>query len=838
MSSPHTLKIAAFVTVAVAIFAATGRTSGQTPPYDVRPDVAPPYWRIRYEAAKEPGSLIFPVTYTAWIPPGVKPLRGVIVHQHGCGEGSCTSGLSGAWDLHWQALARRHDCALVAPAYEQPEGADCQMWCDPRNGSAAAFKRALADLGKASGHSELATVPWALWGHSGGGHWAGGLTMLEPERVVAAWLRSGVPLFEANPDRAGIKPHVLPDAALAVPLVCNPGTKEGVTATDNKFKGVWPANQAFFKAVRSRGGLVGVAIDPLTTHECGNSRYLAIPWLDACLAARLPAKPGEPLTAMNGDEAWLAPIAGGEAVAARGFGGDPLTLGWLPNQRIATAWTQYVEDTAVADTTPPPAPTALRLAGTALTWEAEADLDSGLAGFVIERNGERIATLPEKQRNPFGRPLFQGLLYSDTPPQPLAAMSFTPPDAAAATYRVFAINTVGLESPAAVLSPATAGATESTAPATDVLAVPWGQIDTTGEAVDRARLVVERRPADGRLALPKMFPQVIRATLAGPEPQDIPIEIATSGEEVHLILPPPPATAAEPAIVAVELADKTEQFADGRIVLTALDARVEGKQAKLESHPGNHRIGFWANPADAVAWTWKATRWGRYEARLTFSNASPEGTEIEVTIGAEKLTAKLPSTGSWYRYATLPLGRVYLPKSGDVPVTVRCTKLMGGAVMNLKALTLEPACEGTPPQQAADRTVLLHGRDATVRGTMLRYEPAEAKQTLGFWTRPTDAATWAFHVTQPGEFEVEVLQGCGNGQGGSDMGVVFDTDAEAPHKLAFVVEDTGGFQQFRPRVIGRVTLGAGDHTLRIAPDRIAKGAACDIRQVRLLPVTP
>ncbi|MFN0121058.1 MAG: hypothetical protein ACKV2V_11210 [Blastocatellia bacterium] len=28
------------------------------------------------------------MNYTIWIPPGVKTLRGVIVHQHGCGEGS------------------------------------------------------------------------------------------------------------------------------------------------------------------------------------------------------------------------------------------------------------------------------------------------------------------------------------------------------------------------------------------------------------------------------------------------------------------------------------------------------------------------------------------------------------------------------------------------------------------------------------------------------------------------------------------------------------------------------------------------------------------------------
>ena len=104
------------------------------PPYDVFPPAVPPYERVRYEAAKEPGGLIYPVNYTIWIPAGVPRLRGVIVHQHGCGEGSCKSGLTAAYDLHWQALAKKHDCALMAPAYVQPERADCQLWCDPRNG--------------------------------------------------------------------------------------------------------------------------------------------------------------------------------------------------------------------------------------------------------------------------------------------------------------------------------------------------------------------------------------------------------------------------------------------------------------------------------------------------------------------------------------------------------------------------------------------------------------------------------------------------------------------------------------------------------------------------------
>lgn len=431
------------------LFIIAGSALAQNAPYDVFPAAEVPCYRVRYEASTKPGELIFPVNYTAWVPPGVKAVRGVIVHQHGCGEGSCKSGLTGAFDLHWQALAKKHDCALLAPSYEQPEKADCQMWCDPRNGSGEAFKKCLADLGAKSGHPELSKVPWALWGHSGGGHWAGGMVLTHPERVAAAWLRSGVPLLTANPTRSTIKTHTIPAAALSVPVMCNPGTKEGVTVKEGRFAGVWPANEEFFTAMRGKGGLIGVAVDPLTAHECGNQRYMAIAWLDACLSVRLSKDGSGKLNAMSADTAWLAPLLGTEASPAAKFGGDKTKAVWLPNEAIAKAWAQYVKDTAIPDSTPPPAPTNIRITANELTWEADADLESGLAHFIIERDGKQIATVPEKPANPFGRPIFQGLQYSDTPNNPLVKMTFNDTKAESGkkhVYRVIAVNTTGLKS--------------------------------------------------------------------------------------------------------------------------------------------------------------------------------------------------------------------------------------------------------------------------------------------------------------------------------------------------------------------------------------------------------
>jgi pimeloyl-ACP methyl ester carboxylesterase len=438
-----------FATAAILLAASS---EAQVPPYDASPPAEAPYFRVRYEASSQPGELVYPVTYTVWIPPGIAKLRGLVIHQHGCGEGSCVSGQTGAYDLHWQALAKKHGCALMAPSYEQPDKADCQKWCDPRQGSDAAFQRSLAELGEKSGHPELAVVPWAIWGHSGGGHWAGGMLLLHPERIAAAWLRSGVPPITAVEGKPA--PYAIPEAACHIPVMCNLGTKEGVTETEGRFAGVWSGVETFFNGMRAKKALIGVAVDPLSSHDCGNQRYLAIPWFDACLSARLPEKNGDPLKAMPAQNAWLVPLIVGEKnppapVPAANFTGDIGKSVWLPDESVAQAWSRYVKDTSVLDTTAPPAPTKLQVKGNELTWEAEADLESGLAHFLIERDGQIIATVPEKGNNPFGRPIFQNLSYSDTPTKPLVVMKFTDTTAAkgkAYAYRVISVNTVGLKS--------------------------------------------------------------------------------------------------------------------------------------------------------------------------------------------------------------------------------------------------------------------------------------------------------------------------------------------------------------------------------------------------------
>src|SRR6266516_2979696 len=61
-----------------------------------------------------------------------------------------------------------------------------------------------------------------------------------------------------------------------------------IFTAEEKMKGPWLGSLAAFKEYRAQGAPIGFAPDPRTGHECGDSRYLAIPFFDACLAMRLP----------------------------------------------------------------------------------------------------------------------------------------------------------------------------------------------------------------------------------------------------------------------------------------------------------------------------------------------------------------------------------------------------------------------------------------------------------------------------------------------------------------------------------------------------------------------
>lgn len=136
------------------------------------------------------------------------------------------------------------------------------------------------------------------------------------------------------------------------------------------------------------------------------------------------------------------------------------------------------------------------------------------------------------------------------------------------------------------------------------------------------------------------------------------------------------------------------------------------------------------------------------------------------------------------------------------------------------------------PAQITDGRIILHSSKATAHGDKLHYEEAEKKNTLGFWVNPADWAEWKFNVARAGTFDIHLWQGCGSGSGGSEIAIV-----TAGQTATFIVEETGHFQNFKERVVGRVKFdNAGPQNLEIRVRQKPGPAVMDVRLIVLTPV--
>jgi outer membrane protein assembly factor BamB len=141
-------------------------------------------------------------------------------------------------------------------------------------------------------------------------------------------------------------------------------------------------------------------------------------------------------------------------------------------------------------------------------------------------------------------------------------------------------------------------------------------------------------------------------------------------------------------------------------------------------------------------------------------------------------------------------------------------------------------CIGRWQEQAADGALTLLGKDANIHGTTVRYEPQPHKNTIGYWTRAQDWVSWDFKLNQPGTFQLDLTQACGNRSGGSKYQVTIGSET-----LTDTMPETGAFTNFVTRTIGKVSLAQpGSYTLSVKPITKPGQAVMDLRAVMLKPV--
>lgn len=241
-------------------------------------------------------------------------------------------------------------------------------------------------------------------------------------------------------------------------------------------------------------------------------------------------------------------------------------------------------------------------------------------------------------------------------------------------------------------------------------------------------------------------------------------------------------------VCSTVIADKPQESTDtdwGRIVW-----RPQSLELHVTSLPANRKIGF--------------PRLNNQMKSVHFQGETEEQSQLKFR----------PEPKTWeitFPKGTQPVGRVVIFE------------------------TLEPVLLAKEPHridQAKDGSITLPAHHASTFGKLLRYEPQPHKNTVGYWANADDWAQWQVHVSRPMQFEVEVLQGCGQGHGGSTVALQL-----ADQKVEFVVEDTGHFQNFKPRRVGKFVIDTpGDYSFDLRAIEKVKGAVCDIRQIRLIPV--
>ncbi len=362
--------------------------------------------------------------FSCWLPDAGKPVKAVLIHQHGCSSASPEKHPPITSDWHWRALARKHDCALLVPMYQVT--GNCADWNDPESGSERSLFTALEDFARRSARPELTEVPWLLWGHSGGSSWSAQMIVRHPGRVLAASFRGGchkqfgVPEFREK----------FIAVARELPLLFVWGLRES-TPPSNHFVSWVPMNTMFHE-LRAQGGRVCRVIDPRSEHGCDDSRLMSINFFDAVLSGD--AEPGSLADIATRQERELTP----ENAT------DP-ALTWRPNARFGQWWREFSEHGTLRPAQPPAEAPRLQAERQAdgrvrLSWRIAPELAGGLRAVRLHRDGRLWKELALKE----GAFLATG---RDSTPEELRPHSLTDDSPGPHTYSLTYLDNAGRESP-------------------------------------------------------------------------------------------------------------------------------------------------------------------------------------------------------------------------------------------------------------------------------------------------------------------------------------------------------------------------------------------------------
>lgn len=316
--------------------------------------------------------------YGVFIPKNSSPLKGILIFQHGCGMEQF--GITRPYDLQYQAFAKKWDLAILETALH----GDCSIWKDPESGSASALAQVLKLVGNQTNHNELETIPWLLWGHSAGGYWSLAMLRDYPDRIlgIVSYSAAFNPKWEYS------------EVSAKVPLFLrHAGANDGTPEV-----GCWATALNTFSKLRAMDAPVSIAYNQGQNHNFSYIRYMSIPFFESVLKQRLIDDNNSIMHDINHNYTWLGDTLTLEIYKETDYHDDKKAMCLFPDEASARNWQEFVTTGTVKDKTPPPAPYDVKIEErenfVEISWNAEADIESGILKFNIFKDNILIGRIP------------------------------------------------------------------------------------------------------------------------------------------------------------------------------------------------------------------------------------------------------------------------------------------------------------------------------------------------------------------------------------------------------------------------------------------------------------
>ena len=131
------------------------------------------------------------------------------------------------------------------------------------------------------------------------------------------------------------------------------------------------------------------------------------------------------------------------------------------------------------------------------------------------------------------------------------------------------------------------------------------------------------------------------------------------------------------------------QSADGSVLLPAHEAIIHGATLRYEPPAHKNTLGYWTKQDDWVNWEFTVAKPGKFSVEvLQGCGKGSGGAEVEVSVGADKLSFVVEDTGHFQNFIPRAIGSVALTTTGPHTLAVKPKTKPGFAVMDLRRVTL------------------------------------------------------------------------------------------------------------------------------------------------------